>query len=928
MAALESCPKHNMISYLEKTNGNAEFHEIIDFLTRSSIQYALTVSPMISTTFVEQFWMSAKSKTINNVRYINAIVTGEPVTISEASIRSDLLFDDADGIDSLNNQVIFDFIQLMGSEERTSSVVVLEEKESAVKEVRVHEVLLVLSSQMKVPKVKMMVLTAVGWYRLATKVSTDRQGEGTADQNERKIKAQQKVIVEKVNDTESDDITEAEKKFKMLAKDEEVLYERLKRQDQIFVAIGSAEDERQIKELNKDPKKKRLKKRVIKETLREEDIAKDDDSDDEHRKCLRIVIFEGTIDSESMETKSFIARLHKVSSPDGNYLVVYRVNRHFRAFNYLMKVLHIFDRQDLFHLYDLVMKQYTEITSEDIKLILWGDLKVMMESSNKRRNDQGDFWIAEDVKIIKDQDQDLTECLDTSSGSKMLTMKNMKDNKLIIMFREEWLELCIPDLVPLVILLSTASSSPGNTSPDPSDDLSKYFLASLAILPFHDDPYMKVMQAYNNATSDESPIPPPQAPIAPLTVLPPSSIFDVVIGMDWLSKYHAKILCDEKVVYIPINGKTLIIRVMEKKSGEKRLEDILVVREFPEVFPKDLPGLPPVRQIEFQIDLIPELAPSRPEPPYRLAPSEMQELSDQLQELVDQGFIRTSTSPWGAPVLFVKKKDGSFRMCIDYQELNKLIVQNHYPLPRIDDLFDQLQVEHADHLRIILELLKEEKMYAKFSKCDFWISIVQFLGHVIDRQEIHVDPAKIKAVKNWASPTTPTEKYIWGEDQESAFQLLKQKLCEAPILALPEGNDDFVVYCDASHQGLGAVLMQREKVIAYASRQLKPNEDTTQDLELGAVKELNMKQRRWLELLAYYDCEIRYHPRKANVVADALSRKERIKPLRVRALIMTLHPKLPSQILQAQNEALKEENLKVENLRGMDKAFEIRPDGT
>ncbi|GKF05290.1 putative reverse transcriptase domain-containing protein [Tanacetum coccineum] len=177
--------------------------------------------------------------------------------------------------------------------------------------------------------------------------------------------------------------------------------------------------------------------------------------------------------------------------------------------------------------------------------------------------------------------------------------------------------------------------------------------------------------------------------------------------------------------------------------------------------------------------------------------------------------------------------------------------------------------------------------------------------------------------------------------------MLKQKLCEAPILALPEGNDDFVVYCDASLQGLGAVLMQRENVIAYASRQLKPHDKnyTTHDLELGAVvfalkiwrhylygtkctvftdhkslqhildqKELNMRQRRWLELLADYDCEIRYHPGKANVVADALSRKERIKPLRVRSLVMTLHQNIPSQILQAQNEALKEENLKAEYL--------------
>ncbi|GKC54196.1 putative reverse transcriptase domain-containing protein [Tanacetum coccineum] len=334
-------------------------------------------------------------------------------------------------------------------------------------------------------------------------------------------------------------------------------------------------------------------------------------------------------------------------------------------------------------------------------------------------------------------------------------------------------------------------------------------------------------------------------------------------------------------------------------------------------------------------------------------------------------------------------------MCINYRELNKLTVKNRYPLPKIDDLFDQLQglsvylkidlrsgyhqlrvrdedipkttfrtryghyefqviqfgltnapavfmdlmnrvckpyldkfiivfiddiliyshnkEEHANHLRIILELLKKEKLYAKFSKCDFLIRIVQFLGHLIDSQGLHVDPAKIEAItKSLTELTQKNKKYIWGENQESAFQLLKQKLCEAPILALLEGNDDFVVYCDASHQGLGAVLMQREKVIAYASRQLKPNEEnyTTHDLELGAVvfalkiwrhylygtkctvftdhkslqhildqKELNMRQRRWLELLADYDCEIRYHPGKANVIADALSRKERIKPL-------------------------------------------------
>ncbi|GKE80120.1 putative reverse transcriptase domain-containing protein, partial [Tanacetum coccineum] len=207
---------------------------------------------------------------------------------------------------------------------------------------------------------------------------------------------------------------------------------------------------------------------------------------------------------------------------------------------------------------------------------------------------------------------------------------------------------------------------------------------------------------------------------------------------------------------------------------------------------------------------------------------------------------------------------------------------------------------------------------------------------LLDNKGIYVDPAKIESVKDWASPKSPTKirqflglagyyrrfiegfskiakpmtkltqkkvKFEWGDKQEAAFQLLKQKLCSAPILALPEGSEDFIVYCDASKKGLGAVLMQREKVISYASRQLKIYEKNymTHDLELGAVhildqKELTMRQRRWLELLSDYDCDIRYHSRKANVVADALSRKEREQPLRVRALVKSEHQR-PSGLL-------------------------------
>ncbi|GJV33415.1 putative reverse transcriptase domain-containing protein [Tanacetum coccineum] len=334
--------------------------------------------------------------------------------------------------------------------------------------------------------------------------------------------------------------------------------------------------------------------------------------------------------------------------------------------------------------------------------------------------------------------------------------------------------------------------------------------------------------------------------------------FDVIVGMDWLSKNKAVIVCHEKVVEIPLEGggilrvhgeRTLGVAkaLMNVKVDEPNLSDIPVVRDFVDVFLEDLLGLPPPRQVEFCIDLVPGATPVA-KSPYRLVPSKMQELSGQLQELQDKGFIRPSHSLWGAPILFVKKKDGSFRMCVDYRKLNKLTVKNRYPLLRINDLFDQLQgvrhfskidlrsgyhqlrskEEHEVHLRFVLELLKKEKLYAKFSKCEFWLQEVHFLGHVVNQNGIHMDPSKIEA-KN--------KKYKWGIEQEEAFQTLKSNLCDAPILSLPDGVEDFVVYCDASNKGLGCVFMQRGKVIAYASRQLKIHEKnyTTHDLELGAV---------------------------------------------------------------------------------------------
>ncbi|GJR72471.1 putative reverse transcriptase domain-containing protein [Tanacetum coccineum] len=267
----------------------------------------------------------------------------------------------------------------------------------------------------------------------------------------------------------------------------------------------------------------------------------------------------------------------------------------------------------------------------------------------------------------------------------------------------------------------------------------------------------------------------------------------------------------------------------------------------------------------------------------------------------------------------------------------------------IDDIliYSKDEKEHEEHLKAILELLKKEKLYAKFSKCEFWIPKVQFLGHVIDSRGIHVDPAKIESIKDWASPKTPTEirqflgpagyyqRFIKGFLKiAKPMTKLTQKGISAPILALQKGSEDFMVYCDASHKGLGAVLMQREKVIAYASRQLKVYEKnyTTYDLELGSVV---FALKIWRHYLYGTRCTVfTDHKRKANVVADALSHKERIEPLRVRALVMTIGLELPKRILEAHIEALKLENLENEDVGGMirkdipKEKLEPRADGT
>ncbi|XP_077228493.1 uncharacterized protein LOC143861449 [Tasmannia lanceolata] len=432
--------------------------------------------------------------------------------------------------------------------------------------------------------------------------------------------------------------------------------------------------------------------------------------------------------------------------------------------------------------------------------------------------------------------------------------------------------------------------------------------------------------------------------------------FDVILGMDWLSVHHVLVDCNKKIVTFEIPGEekscfegrgalstrvilsamqacrllrqgceAFLASVVEVESNDVRIEDIPVVNEFVDVFPEDLPGLPPDREVKFTVDLAPSTTPIS-KAPYRMAPVEMRELKEQLEELLEKGFVRPSVSPWGAPILFVKRKDDQFVVVF------------------IDDIlvYSSNREDHENHLRILLETLRKEKLFAKFKKCEFWLTSISFFRHVISKEGVSVDPKKREAVVDWNRPNNVAEfrsflglagyyrrfvedfsriaapltrltrkgiRFVWSEECEKSFLDLKHRLVSAPILTQLVNGVGFIIYSDASKKGLGCVLMQNGKVIAYASRQLRPYEEnySIDDLELAAVifalkiwrnylygesceiftdhkslkyiftqKELNMRQRRWLELLKDYHLTISYHPGKANVVADSLSRKSSV----------------------------------------------------
>ncbi|GKA40132.1 putative reverse transcriptase domain-containing protein [Tanacetum coccineum] len=434
--------------------------------------------------------------------------------------------------------------------------------------------------------------------------------------------------------------------------------------------------------------------------------------------------------------------------------------------------------------------------------------------------------------------------------------------------------------------------------------------------------------------------------------------------MDWLRRCHAVIVCDEKLVQIPYGNETLTFCGNKSSNGRESRLTVISYSKAQEYMAKGC-----------QASSSPWGRASLIRAKRRMGRSDVQAGGDLFVELNNLTVKKCYSTPEDRQDLFdtamcvpniyskIDLRSGYHQLRVREQDIPKTAFQTRYGhyefqvmpfgltnapavfmdlmnrvckpyldkfvIVFIDDIliYSKDEKEHEEHLKVILELLKKEKLYAKFSKCEFWILKVQFLGHVIDSRGIHVDPAKIESIKDWASPKTPTEirQFLGLAGYYRRFIEGFSKIANAPILALPEGSEDFVVYCDASHKGLGAVLMQREKVVfalkiwrhyLYGTRCTVFTDHKSLQHILDQ-KELNMRQRRWLELLSDYDCDIRYHPGKANIVADALSRKERIEPLRVRALVMTIGLDLPKRILEAQIEAQKPENLVNEDVGGI-----------
>ncbi|GJT27675.1 putative reverse transcriptase domain-containing protein [Tanacetum coccineum] len=916
-----------MVAYLQKPEGSEAFHQIVDFLNTSHIKYALIENPKIYISLIQQFWGTATARiTADGEVEITASIDGQVKTITKASLRRHLKLEDSNGITSLPNTKIFEQLTLMGvdfslfptmittpesSPSRITSSPSLSPQSSPLRDITRQDA--------KIPQSQFPTQTQVADEAAFTSVDVDAGGAATTNigleassmqQNElmdlvTKLSDRVEVLENDMQQTKkvySSALTKLIIRVKKLEK--KVKTNKARRRARIVILEDKDAEEdsskqgRKISEIDKDPTISLVQPEQDMEYDFDVSIAKGfttasvpvttasvtlevstaaanlntkkqlEQERLRHEEAIRL---QEQINEEEKQRIAEADQAHNIDWSDPTVLKYHALqNRSFPAAEVRKNMC-------------MYLKNQGGYKQSHFKGMSYEDIRPIFE----RVWDKNNAFVPKDFEIEKEVMKRPGFDLQQESTQKNEKIKSKQVEEEIVQQK---------DVVAKQVMIESSKKAGGRLKRKVSNarkDKDKR-------QKMQDDPEKLTLKEYVEVISDSEEV----ISVIPLAVKSPIIMFEPDSDDEvWKNHQHQKLiewkLYDSYGVYSLMLGEVSIHMLVEKKyplpqdTLTRMLQWKLHVNNDVTEMAYELLSIPPTRQVEFQIDLVPGAAPVA-RAPYQLAPSKMKELSDQLQELSDKGFIRPSSSPWEALILFVKKKDGSFRMCIDYGELNKLTVKNRYPLPRIDDLFDQLQGSSV-YLKIDLRSVMPfglTNAWAVFMDLMNWVCkpyldkfVIVFIDDILiyskSKQEheehlnkgIHVDPAKIESIKYWASPKTATEirqflglanyyrrfiegfykiaksmtkitqkkvKFDWGDKQEASFQLLKHKLCSAPILALPEGAENFIVYYDASHKGLDYKSLQH----------------------ILDQKELNMRQRRWLELLSDYDYEIRYHREK------------------------------------------------------------------
>ncbi|GJW19294.1 putative reverse transcriptase domain-containing protein [Tanacetum coccineum] len=789
MSTLTFADTHNMVAFLEKPAESDGFHEIIDFLNANQIRYALTVNPTIYTSCIQQFWATAKAKTVNGERQIQALIDKKKVIITETSIRSDLHLEDAGGTDCLPTATIFEELARMGSQKNSPGG----------NRGRTLQLLKRRHNNMTVFLYLLMIHLSV--IRIQ-KLERKKKSRTTGLQRLRKVGMSRRVKSSEDKDSLGNhkDASKQGRSIEYIDKDAD----QSAKVREVNTSVEDSAAPTTIKEI------------TLAQTLIQIKAAKP-----------KVVTTAATTTTTRPKARGVV-----VQEPSE-----FRTPQESQPSKIKDKGKAIMIEPEV------PLKRKDQVAlDEDLARNLQAQLETKLIEEERLARKQ-----EEEANIALIESWDNTQAMIEADFELAQRLQTEEQGEISIEERSRlFVELMNKRKKHFAMLSLRERRKP------PTKSQKRNLMST----------YLKNRVVKSKKEIDES-----------------SKGTKNELESDKLKKAESS---EEKA----------------KGSKKKILEEVEVDDEA-ELKKHLLWG-----------DLKVMFEPDKRSDVWRI----LQGYRVTIWKLIDSSGVH-----------FVRRN-------LKIQKMNIKFRGGLLGLKRLHGFLEVTTAQHEEHLGLVLELLKKEKLYANLSKCEFWLQEVQFLGHVINGDGIHVNPSKIEVVKNWEAPRTPSKTFDWGEEQENVFQTLKDKLCNAPVLALPDGPKDFVVYCDASGLGLGCVLMQRGKVIAYVSRQLKIHEKnyTTHDFELGAVVFALKIWRHYLygtKSVIYTDHKSLQHifiPGKVNVVADALSRKERVKPKRVKAINMTLQLSIKDRILAAQKEAF-DESAGLQ--KGLDKMIDLRNDG-